>query len=470
MMQVVARLLPAVARHFRSHAIPDQVPLLALLAAAAGTSQAPAVSRAAFSGKDDDWLTGWRAPDPDADDGSSEAEEGEEAEDAEEEAAIAAFRRIGFNTGVARVATRLLELAPRAVPEIVLYPCPGGRSVDIARVVAATQPGTVRRFALCDFAESEADQADAVEIFKLACATWGPSSLRYLCIKNLARDALRFVQPDVFVATAHCPHLEVLSIPRIVLPPSFVASEATCDSDAATSAVGHDSMRLPSPTVCSFNAPLRPSPHFAPYAATLRSLELSNGPDNAAEFAFIATQLPSLRCFILAAYGGCTGRIPTGVWRRGLRQLLRQLHKLYVFSLSRRLCRALNTLHVLAAADAQRSAALRLTPGAMQTILQSDSDETDGSDDDSSISVEADCKTVAGAVPMEDIPLQVFSIFGLSLRGPYSIAPFMRYLSQHAPPSDGRWAEPHHRRYGGRADHDARPLSRAWPPRHSWTH
>jgi hypothetical protein len=439
LVQVVARLLPAVVPYFRSHAVTDQVPLLAVLTIAAGPGQAPALSRAAFSNKDHDWLAGWRAPDPGTDDGSNEREEGSE-EEAEEEEAAKALSRSRFNTGVAHVATRLLELAPRAVPEIVLYPCPGGRTVDIARVAVATQPGTVRRFALCSFAESEADRADAVEIWKLACATWGPSSLRDLCIENLPRDPLRCVA--LLAAAARCPHLEVLRIPRIVVPPALVAlvtedpsvsSEegSASDSDAATPA---DGLCGPLPTARRVDVRLPPSPaHLAPYAATLRSLELAQGPDTAAEFAFIATQFPSLRrlVLVLPVFGCNTEVIPAGVWRRGLRQLLRQLHKLYIFSLDRPLCRALNSMHALAAADAQRSAALRLLPGTMEAILQPDSDETDGGSNEDT-EIPGDAGRTAPAV-MEDIPLRVFSIFGLGFHGPYSIAPFMRLLGQHAP-------------------------------------
>jgi hypothetical protein len=430
MMQVVARLLPAVAPYFRSHAVMGEVPLLALLAVATSTSQVPALSRAALSSTDDDWLNGWRASEFSADDESCEDEEKEEGQ----EAGIA-FHRRRFNCGVARVAMRLLVLAPSAVPEIVLFPCPDGRTVDIARVAAATQPAAVRRLALCNAGESEVDQSDAVEIWKIACATWGPSSLRDLRIKDLPRDPPAFEQAELLsVATAHCPHLEVLHIPRIILPSSFVASltegASASSPDAATPI---DDLCGPLPAARCVNARLPPSPRFAPYAATLRSLELSHGPDNAAEFAFIATQLPSLRCLILAAEVRSAGRISSGVWRRGLRQLLRQLHKLYVFSLDGPLSRALNTLHDLAAVDAQRGTALRLTPGAMATILQSDSDETDGSDDDTSIPVDAGCTTATDLIPTEDVPLQVFSIFGFSARGPYSIAPFVRYLGQHAP-------------------------------------
>jgi hypothetical protein len=190
-----------------------------------------------------------------------------------------------------------------------------------------------------------------------------------------------------------------------------------------------------SPTASRVDARLSRSPGFAPYAATLRSLELSHGPDNAAEFAFIATQLPSLRRLVLAAHGGSTGRIPSGVWRRGLRQLLKQLHVLSLFSLSRPLCRALNTLHALAAADAQRSTALRLPPGAISTILMSDSDDTDDSsgDSDDDTPIPVDAGLAADASETEDIPLRVFSIFGFGFRGPYSIAPFVRYLGQHTP-------------------------------------
>jgi hypothetical protein len=158
------------------------------------------------------------------------------------------------------------------------------------------------------------------------------------------------------------------------------------------------------------------------------------------EFAFIATQLPSLRCLVLAAYGGSTGRIPSAVWRRGLRQLLRQLHKLYIWSLSRPIACALNRLHTLAAVDAQRSAALGLPPGAMSTIVQSDPGEPDeyseDSDDDTpflSTPIDADSPISADANAVEDIPLQVFSIFAFSSGRPYSIAPFMRYLGRHAP-------------------------------------
>jgi hypothetical protein len=247
---------------------------------------------------------------------------------------------------------------------------------------------------------------------------------------------------EISVAVARCPHLEVLSIPRIVLPPAFVASmaessSARSDPDAATPSDGLN----PSSTGCRVDAPLLPSPHFAPYAAKLRWLELSHGLDNTAEFAFIATQLPSLRCLVLASARDSRGRLPTGVWRRGLRQLLRQLHKLYIESLSRPLCRALNTLHALAAADAQRSTVLRLLPGGMSTILQSDPDETESSGDDSAPlnppppPADIEHITTSSRSPaVEDIlPLQVFSIYGFSTRRPYSIAPFVRYLGQHAP-------------------------------------
>jgi hypothetical protein len=443
MAQVIARLLTAVVPHFRAHAVTEQVPLFALLAVAAGPRQVPALSRAAIGGKDHEWLTGWRAPytRTDSDEGEDEEEAEEEEEQDEEEAAIA-FRRRRFNTGVARVATRLLELAPRAVPEIELCPCPGRRTVDIVRVAVATQPDTMRRLALRLFGGSETDEADAVKIWKLACATWGPSSLRDLTfITNLFQNLLRY--SELALAAARCPHLEVLSIPRIVLPPSFVASMTegsaassgvTNDPDSATPADGLAGLDLPLPTIRCFDVPLRPPPDFAPYSTTLRSLELSNGPGCAAEFAFVATQLPSLRCLRLA-----TDRlsiVPIGVWRRGLRQLLLQLHTLYISRVTRPLCRALNTLQTLAAADAQRSAALRLPPGAMATILQPDSDETDSSEDDitpNSWKHAESTTAAADAIPTQDIPLQAFSIYESNNRGRDAIAPFVRYLARHAP-------------------------------------
>jgi hypothetical protein len=349
-------------------------PLFARLIIAVGASnQMPALSRAAFNWRGNDWLRGAGS---------------EFRTNYDEEAAY----RIRFNVGVARVATRLLELAPRAVPEIVLFPCPPHRRItDIVRVAAATQPGTVRRLALYDFVESESDQAEAMEIWKFACMTWGSSSLRHLFIEILFPDEewLR----ELCVAAACCPRLEVLRIPRIVLPPSFVASMV---------------------------------PYFAPYAATLRSLELSHGPDTAAEVAFIATQLPSLRCLILAAGKEDMGRIPSAAWRCGLRQLLQQLHKLYIDSLSRPLCHALNTLHAFTTADAQRDIA---TAGFL-----SDPDVADNSDDDvAPFSLTLDSTTTSHGTPTEEIPLQIFSIYGFGLSRQYSIAPFMRYLSRHAP-------------------------------------
>jgi hypothetical protein len=234
----------------------------------------------------------------------------------------------------------------------------------------------VRRLALYNTAGFAADHAVAAEIWELACTTWGPSSLRDLRI--LIWGASAQCLHELCIAAAQCPRLEALRIPRIFLPQSFVAAmvegpSTTC-SDAATPAAGLSAPCLPLPTARRFD--------FAPYAATLRSLELSDGPANATEFCFIATQLPSLRCLILKTEGGGARSIPSAVWRRGMRQLLRQLHKLYIWSLSRRLCRALNTLHAFAAADAQRSTALGLPPGAMAAILQPDPDAADDIDDD----------------------------------------------------------------------------------------
>jgi hypothetical protein len=127
---------------------------------------------------------------------------------------------------------------------------------------------------------------------------------------------------------------------------------------------------------------------------------------------------------ILAADGGSTGRISSSVWRRGLRQLLRQLHKLYIWSLSRRLCRALNTLHAFAWAEEQRSASLGFPPRAMSEVLQSDSSDADTMP---RFSPSAENRQA------EDIPLRVFSIYGFDRARQYSIAPFMRYLGRHAP-------------------------------------
>jgi hypothetical protein len=416
MAQIAARLLPAAVPRLGIEDVFDEVSLFALLGVAAGTSQTPALSRAALNCN-----TGWLRGHPD-----SIIDDGGEDEEARDEAAA---NRIRFNTGVARVATRLLQLAPRAVPEMVLYPCPGGRAVDIARVAAATQPGTVRRLVLRGFYGSQADQV--LEIWKLACATWGPSSLRDLRVE--VPEFARCLFEDC-IAAAQCPHLEVLVIPRIFLPLSFMASmvegsngRGASDPDTATPAAALSDLRLPSPTARRFD--------FAPYAVTLRSLELSHGPNDAAEFAFIATQLPSLRCLILAARKSSTGRISSGVWRRGMRQLLRQLHKLYILRLSPPLCRALNTLHTSAAAEAaQRSTAAGLPRDAM---LQSDPDETDDSNDDAApfFSTPADAGGIgaADATLIEDIPLQVFSIFSSYFLDRHSPAPFMRYLGRHAP-------------------------------------
>jgi hypothetical protein len=406
MSRVVAGLLPAVVPRLYLTGVYETSPVYALLVVTAGTRQAPALSRAAFGVKENNWLRG--------------------SEDTV------------FDTQVVRVATRLLELAPRAVPEIVLYPCLGGRATDIARVIVATQPGTVRHLALCNF-ESETDQAEALEILKLACTTWGASSLRDLVI-GLRRTGAEF-PCELFSAAARCRRLEVLQIPGIVLPLSFVASMVEGPSGASSrrGATGADAA-----TPARINSPFLPSPttrrfDFAPYTATLRSLELSLGPDDAEEFAFIATQLPSLRCLILAARGGGARDIPAAVWRCGLRQLLRQLHKLYIASLSRPLCRALNTLHDLTAADGRRSAARHL-PNAMTAILLSDSDKIDDDSDDSdadlpfsSTPIDAGSPINADVNPTEDIPLQLFSIFAHSSGRPYSTAPFMRYLGRYAP-------------------------------------
>jgi hypothetical protein len=396
MARLVAGVLPAAVPRLHLTGVYEMAPLFALLAVAAGTRQTPALSRAAFRMKENNWLSG---------------------------SADAAF----FDTQVTRVATRLLELAPRAVPEIVLYPRPGRRATDIARVAAATQSGAVRRLALCDF-ESEVEQAETLKILELACTTWGASSLQELAIGN--RRAGAQFPCELFSAAARCPRLEILQIPGVVLPPSFwrwliagPSGSSGRDPDAAIDGP-------PLPTTRHFD--------FAPYAPTLRSLELSLGPNDAAEFAFIATQLPSLRCLTLGARGGAS-RIPAAVWRCGLRQLLRQLHKLYIASLSRPLCRALNTLHALTAADGRRSAARR-SPNAMIAILLSDSDKVDDDSDDSDADLpffptpsDPDSSINADLVPTEDIPLQLFSIFEHSSGRPYSTAPFMRYLGQYAP-------------------------------------
>jgi hypothetical protein len=420
MARVVASLLSVVVPRLNLKDVSETAPLYALLAVAAGTRQTPALSRAAFGVTENNWLNRCRF----ASAGTNNAgKDGDEAD--------GTAYRDRFYTGVARVAARLLKLAPRAVPEIVLYPCPGARTADIARVAAATQPSTVRRLALRDF-ESDAEQAEALTIWEIACAAWGASSLRDLVIGS-RRTNTQFPF-ELCVAAAQCPHLEGLRIPRIFLPPSFVVSTVECPSitSGRNLDAGCDRSCPPLRTTCRFD--------FAPYTATLRSLELSLGPDDAMEFAFIATQLPSLRCLVLAAYGGSTGRIPSAVWRRGLRQLLRQLHKLYIWSLSRSIACALNRLHTLAAVDAQRSTALGLPPGAMSTILQSDPGEPDeyseDSDDDTpflSTPIDADSPISADANAVEDIPLQVFSIFAFSSGRPYSIAPFMRYLGRHAP-------------------------------------
>jgi hypothetical protein len=398
MGQIAASLLPVALPLVHVKDVFEKAPLVARLAIAAGTSQLPALSRAALNWKDNGWLSGMRS-EPITDD---------DTPDEDWDAEAASLHRIRFNTGVAHVATRLLELAPRAVPEIVLYPCPDGRIGDITRMVAATQPGTVRRFALRNFV---GPHAEAMEIWELACATWGPSSLRDLRfdISHASEQCLR----ELCATTAQCPHLEVLSIPILFLPPSFVAPTVEGSLAAAPSGC-LSGLCLPLPIARRFD--------FAPYAATLRSLELSNGPDNAAEFAFIATQLPSLRCLAISKKGRAQ-RIPSAVWRRGMRQLLGQLHKLYIFSLCRPLCHALNTLHDFATYDAQRSSALRLPPGAMSTILQSDDD-----DDVAPVS-----STPVDGNAAEDIPLQVFSICGFNSGGPHSTAPFLRYLGLHAP-------------------------------------
>jgi hypothetical protein len=124
--QIAIRLLPIAVPRLGLEDVFDEVSLFALLAVAAGTSHAPALSRAVFSCTRNDWLRG--DPDSGADDGDDDVEEGAVWEELP--------YRFRFNTWVARVATRLLELAPRAVPEIVLTP----RTMDIARVIVATQP------------------------------------------------------------------------------------------------------------------------------------------------------------------------------------------------------------------------------------------------------------------------------------------------------------------------------------------
>jgi hypothetical protein len=421
--RIVGSLLPAAVPHFRSTFAYGKAPLFALLAVAGGMRQAPALSLAAFGVKENDWLRGRNA-------GSfTNSKAGKDGDDGDE-----AALRVRFNTGVARVATRLLKLAPRAVPEIVLYPCPDGRTAAITCVTAATQPGTVRRLALCDFV-SQTEQLEALAIWELACAAWGASSLRDLVIGNRHTNA-QFSR-ELSVAAAQCPHLEVSCIPRIVLPPSFVASMVE-----GSSAAGGGRCFIDPDGAAPDGCPKGPCPHtvrrfdFAPYPATLRSLELSQGPDNATELAFIATQLPSLRCLILAAEAFRTERIPSAVWRRGLRQLLRQLHKLYICELSHPLRRALNTLHALAASDADRSIAVGLPPNAMSAVLLSDPDEPDDSDDFDDSGDDApifDSPVSADAPSTEDIPLQLFSIFAFNDERPYSTAPFMRYLGKHAP-------------------------------------
>jgi hypothetical protein len=58
--------------------------------------------------------------------------------------------------------------------------------------------------------------------------------------------------------------------------------------------------------------------------------------------------------------------------------------------------------------------------------LDEDSDEDFDGDDAAST-------LVTTAAPTEDIPLQIFSIFGFTSSRPISTAPFMRYLGRHAP-------------------------------------
>jgi hypothetical protein len=107
---------------------------------------------------------------------------------------------------------------------------------------------------------------------------------------------------------------------------------------------------------------------------------------------------------------------------------------LYILSVSGPLCRALNTLQALTAADAQRSTALRLQPGTMAMVLRSDPDEIDVFDDDASIPVDAESAAAAGALPTGDmIPLQAFSIYGYFCSRVYSFAPFIQYLGRVAP-------------------------------------
>jgi hypothetical protein len=181
MAQIAGSLLPAALPLLYLHDSACALTgLLALLAVAAGTGQVQALSRAALSGNGNSWLRG--GTESSTDDGSDDEGRDEGAVSAPDRSAkdadSALFRRV--NAGIARVATRLLELAARAVPEIVLYPCP--RIADIARVAATTQPDTVRRFALYGFYGYQAVPAKVLGIWKLACRTWGPSSLRDLRI------------------------------------------------------------------------------------------------------------------------------------------------------------------------------------------------------------------------------------------------------------------------------------------------
>jgi hypothetical protein len=110
--QIAATLLPAAMPLLFLERSCNLATVLAPLAIAAGACQAPALTRAALRWRDDDWLRG-RHVDSSADDDESEVEEGERKRQA--------AYRIRFNCGIPCIANRLLELTPRAVPDIVLY-------------------------------------------------------------------------------------------------------------------------------------------------------------------------------------------------------------------------------------------------------------------------------------------------------------------------------------------------------------